>query len=279
MEHDTVQLERACSIGAGRMGRALLIAARRAAFEAAGGWSRSTAGRERLARELRVSAPTTCADLVRGARVVFVAVPDAAIREVLAQLSMLSSIAEDDPLVVISSGCIRLEQLDHGALGALRIARMHPAQTVTQQTPPDVLDGVHAAITALDSGVAAAAAALALRLGMRPFDLADDAAPAWHASASIAAGGVTTLIAAARDLSASAGVPIEIALDAHASLARAAAEQARVEAPERSLTGPHARGDAATVAAHVEAIETQRPELAPLYRELGSLTTKLAGAR
>jgi predicted short-subunit dehydrogenase-like oxidoreductase (DUF2520 family) len=114
---------------------------------------------------------------------------------------------------------------------------------------------------------------------MRPFDLDDDAAPAWHAAASIAAGGVTSLIAAARDLSVSAGVPLEIALDAHAALARTAAEQARRETPERSLTGPYARGDAATVAAHVAAIGEHRPDLVDLYRELGLLTTVLAGGR
>ena len=42
--------------------------------------------------------------------------------------------------------------------------------------------------------------------------------------------------------------------------------------PEQALTGPVARGDVATVAAHLEALTRTSPELTPLYCALGSHT-------
>ncbi len=38
------------------------------------------------------------------------------------------------------------------------------------------------------------------------------------------------------------------------------------------LTGPIARGDWATVAAHLEALKRELPELEPMYRALADIT-------
>jgi predicted short-subunit dehydrogenase-like oxidoreductase (DUF2520 family) len=43
-----------------------------------------------------------------------------------------------------------------------------------------------------------------------------------------------------------------------------------------ALTGPIARGDAATVAGHVAALRARAPELLPLYRLLARATLPLA---
>jgi predicted short-subunit dehydrogenase-like oxidoreductase (DUF2520 family) len=45
------------------------------------------------------------------------------------------------------------------------------------------------------------------------------------------------------------------------------------------LTGPIARGDTATVSAHLKAIENDAPELLILYRCLGLYTVDLAKAK
>jgi predicted short-subunit dehydrogenase-like oxidoreductase (DUF2520 family) len=46
-----------------------------------------------------------------------------------------------------------------------------------------------------------------------------------------------------------------------------------------ALTGPIARGDAATVKGHVEAMRLRAPELLPLYRELAKQTIAIARER
>lgn len=265
MEDDTTPQRRVCSIGAGRMGRALLAASQRAGYDVVGAWSRS--------------APEPLSGLVTESDVVFVAVPDAAIEAVLQQVAGCVASSMRHPLVVVTSGCVRLASLVPAGSMSLRIVRMHPAQTVTLDSATGVLDGVRAGVTVLDERDRADVLALASRLGMQAFSLDDDAAPAWHAATSIAAGGVTTLIATARDLAASAGVPVDVALDACATLARTAAEQAGTQTPEQSLTGPIARGDATTVAAHRDVIARLRPERSALYDELAAATTTLAGAR
>ena len=45
---------------------------------------------------------------------------------------------------------------------------------------------------------------------------------------------------------------------------------------QAALTGPIARGDEATVAAHLEAIAVAAPELEPLYRALAERTREIA---
>ena len=39
------------------------------------------------------------------------------------------------------------------------------------------------------------------------------------------------------------------------------------------LTGPIARGDRATIEAHLEAIDRHAPDLGPMYRALAAITT------
>ena len=82
-------------------------------------------------------------------------------------------------------------------------------------------------------------------LGLRPFPLADELRAPYHAGASAAANFVVEALAVSHDLLAAAGVPYEAA--------RPLVEQVVANAfrlgPDAALTGPVARGDAATVRA------------------------------
>ncbi len=109
-----------------------------------------------------------------------------------------------------------------------------------------------------------------------PFDLADADATTWHAAGAIAAGGVTTLLAAARDLAIAVGMRPEEALAAMASLARTAIDRAVETSPEAALTGPIVRGDEETVASHMAALRATRPELVDAYASVARATTALA---
>ena len=90
----------------------------------------------------------------------------------------------------------------------------------------------------------------------------------YHFAATLAAGGVTTLLAAAAEIADKLGLPPEVA-KGYVELARGAVTAARdaldAERPLSStITGPAARGDRATLARHLEALRHVAPDKLPL---------------
>ena len=143
---------------------------------------------------------------------------------------------------------------------------VHPLQTFTKARGPEQLDGAWGAVTGETEEARAAGTWLAETLGLRPFLLADDARPLYHAGAAIASNYLVTLQRAAASLLEAAGAPPE-ALE---PLMRRTIENGF------ELTGPIARGDWATVERHREAIRAARPELEHLYETLAGATVAIA---
>jgi predicted short-subunit dehydrogenase-like oxidoreductase (DUF2520 family) len=192
-----------------------------------------------------------------GCRLLAIATPDAAIEDVCAALAPR---LEPGAAVVHFSGATSVTAL---AAAPGRRAAVHPLQTVWPDRGPDQLEGAHAAVTGdWDLG-----AGLARDLGMLPFALADDAKPVYHAATVFATNYLVTLTHAAAGLLGRAGLDREQALAALRPL-----QHRTVEVAGLAPTGPIARGDAATVAAHLRAVG---PELEPLYRALGRATLPL----
>jgi predicted short-subunit dehydrogenase-like oxidoreductase (DUF2520 family) len=190
-----------------------------------------------------------------GPELVLLCVPDSSIAEVAATLAA-------GPWVAHVSGATPLAALSPHA----RRFSVHPLQTFTRARGAEQLDGAWAAVTAETEEARATGRALAELLGLRPFDLADSARTLYHAGAVFASNYVVTLQRAASLLFESAGVPPE-ALE---PLMRRTIENGF------ELTGPIARGDWDTVAAHRAAIREQRPELDHLYETLAGATLALA---
>jgi predicted short-subunit dehydrogenase-like oxidoreductase (DUF2520 family) len=186
---------------------------------------------------------------------VLLCVPDSAIAEVAASVS-------PGPWVAHVSGATPLAALTPHA----RRFSVHPLQTFTRERGAEQLDGAWAAVTAETEASRAAGRWLAETLGLRPFDLADSARTLYHAGAVFASNYVVTLQRAASLLFESAGAPPE-ALE---PLMRRTIENGF------ELTGPIARGDWDTVAAHRAAIQEHRAELDHLYETLAGATLALA---
>jgi predicted short-subunit dehydrogenase-like oxidoreductase (DUF2520 family) len=141
---------------------------------------------------------------------------------------------------------------------------LHPLQTFTRTRGPEQLDGAWAAVTSESDEARSVALWLADILGLRPFELADESRPLYHAGAAIASNYLVTLHAVAADLFRAAGAPPE----ALAPLMRRTIDN------DFELTGPIDRGDWETVDAHRRAIRAARPELEPLYDLLAEATAK-----
>jgi predicted short-subunit dehydrogenase-like oxidoreductase (DUF2520 family) len=181
-------------------------------------------------------------------------VPDTAIRDVAQGLSL------GHGWIGHVSGATPLSALDPHE----RRFSLHPLQTFTRSRGPEQLDGAWAAVTAETDEARALGFELAQLLGLRPFELADDKRPLYHAGAAVASNYVVTLHRVASELFAAAGAPPE-ALD---PLMRRTIENGF------ELTGPIERGDWETVEAHREAIRGVRPDLEPLYDVLAEATAE-----
>jgi len=102
---------------------------------------------------------------------------------------------------------------------------------------------------------------LATTLGLAPFDLSDEHRALYHAGAAMASNYLVALHRAASMLLEEAGAPPEALLPL----------MHRTMENGFELTGPIARGDWSTVAAHLDAVHARRPDIEPLYRALADL--------
>lgn len=214
------------------------------------------------------------ADLPRGASRLLVAVSDAALDEVA---QVLARTAVRGSVALHTCGTRGPE-----ALAALRAAGvscgvLHPLQTI-----PDPELGVVAlrscafAVAGDDEGVRWAEQIAGL-LEAEILHVLPGAWPLYHASAVMAGNYVVALMAAAEMLLAAAtGGDSRAALRALSPLARAALENVFRCGPVDALTGPIERGDAATVARHLEALAGFPTRIRNLYRAAGCEALELA---
>jgi len=186
------------------------------------------------------------------AGLVLLCVPDQAIAEVAAEV-------EPGPWVAHVSGATPLAALEPHR----RRFGVHPLQTFTRARGPEQLDGAWAAVTSESEEARRAGFWLAETLGLRPFELADEVRPLYHAGAAIASNYLVTLHQVAAELFRAAGAPSE----ALVPLMRRTIDNGF------ELTGPIARGDWAVVEAHLAALQAEHPELEPMYRVLAEATS------
>lgn len=281
-------------VGAGRVGSSLAAWAAAAGADLVG-----AAGRAEVDR-----LSTGGQDLL------LIAVPDGALAEVAARLG-----ERPQATVALHTSGSR----EAGVLAPLRAAgseagAMHPLKAFPRALPE--LEQARGVFFGLDGD--AAAIRLARRLveawGGTAALVPAAARPLYHFAATLAAGGVASLLATAAELAERAGLPrvvahgylelargtVAAALDAAALEAAAViqpaaadvdveAQSARLPAIERRvepsgaaaavITGPVARGDLATFAGHMQALRTVSPERLPLALELARETLRLLSSR
>ncbi|HMI23260.1 MAG TPA: DUF2520 domain-containing protein, partial [Streptosporangiaceae bacterium] len=135
--------------------------------------------------------------------------------------------------------------------GALPLA-LHPVMTFTGRADDvERLRGTSFGVTAPEV-LRPAAEALVIEMGGEPVFIAEEQRDLYHAAIAGAANHLITLVAQAMDLLRTAGVAEPARL--LAPLLSASLDNA-LRFGDAGLTGPVARGDAATVAAHVAALE------------------------
>ncbi len=261
-------------VGAGTVGTAVAVRWMRAGHAIV-----AVTGREatvaRAARWLPDVAVVQVAEAVAGAEAVAVAVPDRAIEAVAA------SVAEriDEGTVVMHlSGALGLRVLEPVATAGGVPLAIHPLQTFADvESAIDALDGFAIAVTADREAGWRVGDALASDLGGRPFHLADERRPVYHAAAVFASNYLVAVSGAAESLFEAAGVPDP--LEAMRPLQEATLANIHRLGPREALTGPAVRGDAETIGRNLEAIAASAPQLVAPYIALCGEALDVAGKR
>jgi predicted short-subunit dehydrogenase-like oxidoreductase (DUF2520 family) len=259
-------------LGTGRVGSVLGAALARAGHRLVGasGVSRESRRRaERLLPGVPILAPD---EVVAAAELVLIAVPDDVLRALVAGLATTDSWRAGQ-IVAHTSGAHGISVLDPAAARGVLALALHPAMTFAGR--PEDLDRLAGASFGVTAPVEmrAVAEALVVEIGGEPVWVPELARPLYHAALSLGSNYLVTLVSDCVELLAGAGV--EQPVNLLAPLLSAALDNA-LRLGDAALTGPISRGDAATVAIHVDTLGREAPAELATYVALGRRTAERA---
>jgi predicted short-subunit dehydrogenase-like oxidoreductase (DUF2520 family) len=259
-------------IGPGRAGTALGRALTRAGHQVTAAAAVSEASKQRVRDNFPGARLAEPADVLGAADLVLLTVPDDVLPGLVEGLAATGG-PYAGRLVAHASGAYGLRVLDPAArAGGLPLA-LHPVMTFTGRgDDADRLKGVSFGVTAPEQ-LRAAAEALVIEMGGEPVFIAEENRALYHAALAFAANHLVTLVAQAADLLREAGADDP---DRMLGPLLGAALDNALRFGDAGLTGPVARGDDGTVAAHVAAIAAHDPAALPAYRALARLTADRA---
>ena len=267
-------------IGAGKVGAVLGAALRGAGHAVVGVSAVSEASRERAELLLPGVPILAVEDIVERSELVLLAVPDDALADLVTGLAATGA-WQAGQLVAHTSG-----RFGTGVLAPVKAAggiplALHPAMTFTGMSLDlarlaDCCFGVTA-----EPAMLPIAQALVVEMGAEPVVIAEADRVLYHASLAHSANHMVTLVAQAAQILADIGV--ESTSQVLGPLLRAALENA-LTSGESALTGPVARGDAGTVAAHAAALreytlDTSSSDVLDAYLAMSASTAARAAKR
>lgn len=259
-------------VGAGRVGPALAASLRLAGHRPVAASGVSDASVRRAAALLPEVPIVPPAEVLARAELVLLTVPDDALPELIAGLTETGAVRPGQ-LLVHTSGRYGVSVLEPALrAGALPLA-LHPVMTFTG-TSVDVqrLAGCSFGVTAPEE-LRLAAQALVIEMGGEPEWIAEESRPLYHAALAIGANHLTTLVAQSLELLRASGVE---APDRMLGPLLGAALDNALRSGDAALTGPVARGDAGTVAAHVAELRRHAPHAVAGYLAMARTTADRA---
>ena len=195
-----------------------------------------------------------------GVDICVIATPDSAIA------SEAESIERSDAVIVHLSGAAPVS-----VLGDHRAGAIHPLVSLA-----DPVSGAAKLRTAWFAVAGdRAAVELAEELSGRWFEIADEDRALYHATAAVASNHLVALLGHVERMAEEVSVP----LDAFMNLVRGTVENVAELGPAAALTGPAARGDEATITAHLLALSQRLPDEVGTYEAMLAEARRLAASR
>ena len=261
-------------VGSGRVGSALGAALARAGHDIVAASAVSAASRGRAERMLPGAQILPPDEVLAVAEFVLLAVPDDALRPLVAGLADTGAWRAGQ-LVAHTSGAQGITVLDPAAARGVLALALHPVMTFAGR-PEDVerLLGATFGVTAAEE-LRPVAEALVVEMGGEPVWVPESARPLYHAALSVGSNHLVTLVNDALGLLDDAGVdkPEQLL----APLLSASLDNV-LRLRDAALTGPVVRADIATLHRHRRALSQAAPELLPSYLAMARRTAERAHA-
>ena len=256
-------------VGAGRVGAVLAAALQSAGHSIVAVAGESDASRARIASLLPgvpVEKPTAVA---RACDLLLLTVPDDMLGNVVKTMTDAGAI-RPGMYVAHTSGRHGLAILEPATAIGAHVMAVHPAMTFSG-TSVDLarLTGCVFGLTAATPADRAFAEALVQDLGGKPMWVPEEMRTLYHAGLAHGANHLVTLVTEAMEILAAAG-----ATDPAGTLRPllTAALDNALDHGDAALTGPIVRGDAGTVAAHLDDIRTNAPQTLASYVSMARAT-------
>jgi predicted short-subunit dehydrogenase-like oxidoreductase (DUF2520 family) len=215
---------------------------------------------------------------LRRADVHLIGTPDAAIPAACAELAR-TGVLQPRHIVFHCSGALPSKALHAAASHGAAVASLHPIKSFA--------DPAYAARNFAGTwcGVEGDPDALAVltsafeAIGGQTVGIDPESKSIYHAAAVFASNYLVTLMDAALEAYQRAGIPHATALKIVEPLVRGTIDNVFAVGTTAALSGPIARGDAATVVRQYRALATWSPRTGQLYKQLGKATAVIARRR
>lgn len=261
-------------IGPGRVGRTLGKCLHRLGWGIDGVVARSNAHARAAVRWIGAGKPLgrLSGDALSGA-VILIATPDTILAGVAEELARLGRKTLKGKVVLHTSGALDSSVLDPLARCGAATGSLHPMQTFTGRTMPQLKN----VIFAIEGAPAARRIArrIARGLGGTPITIDSKGKAAYHAAGTLVAGHGLALMEAAAQVLVGIGFKRRRALQALLPLTRQMLENFETAGPGPAWTGPIARKDYAIVAAHINALRRYPMEFRDAYAALALLSGRV----
>lgn len=265
-------------VGCGKVGTALAVQLSNAGYSIIGLASRKRSSAETAARKIGVTQFSASPwEVTRSADIVFITTPDGEITAACNEIASHDGFGEN--AVVLHCSGAHASTILSGALKAgIDIGSMHPLQSFAAgATDDNPFKGIVVSVEGGKKAVAAATS-IATALGATCFTIKTEAKTLYHAAAVTASNYLVTVQAFAFQLLTASGIPEDEAFTVLGPLIRGTIQNIEKVGVVNALTGPIARGDAATIVDHQKAIGDLLPALKDLYQTLGRHTIPIAEA-
>ncbi len=263
-------------VGAGPVATALAGAMRLGGVPVLGLWARR-AQAARLAGSIAGVAAFSSAppDILLETEVVILAVRDQVIGEV-AQMLVGTGLVNRKHVLLHCAGAASARDVLGEVQGQVAgIGTLHPLSAIADaKLAMRALKGTVFGVEGDEAG-RTAAGKLVAAIGGHVLAIDGSKMAAYHAAAALASNYIVAAIDAAAAVLGSTGIAADDAARALVPLAEGALRNVAAHGTTHGLTGPVRRGDAATVARHLEALHHD-PALAEIYRALARRAVEIA---
>lgn len=220
-------------------------------------------------------AGTTDLSRARQGDVVLLTLPDDRLAE-MARTLRQNGWLTPEAVVIHCSGRHRAALLNEGPGPKVRALSLHPLQTFADAVAGiRNLPGSYFSVEG-EEALLPLGESLVRDLGGIPFRIRGEQKTLYHAAACVASNYLVTLADAAGQIMAACGFSEDEAIRLLIPLLKGTGLNLVTLGPRRALTGPIARGDAQTLAAHLRALSVLPEELRDIYRVMGRETVTLA---